>query len=145
MSLDFKNIVDDLPYDKPFLFVDELLHLDENGIKGSYTFKKDEFFYSGHFKGNPITPGVILIECMAQIGLVSFGIYMAKKENRTFSKIAFSSANVDFLKMVLPGEKVWVESTKKYFRFGKLSCDVVMKNSNNEEICRGNLSGMLIE
>ena len=145
MSLDFKYIVDNLPYDEPFLFVDAISQVDENGIKGSYTFKKDAFFYKGHFKNNPITPGVILVECMAQIGLVSLGIWMAKNEKRDFSKVAFSSTNVDFLHLVLPGEKVWVESSKKYFRFGKLNCDVVMKNSDGALVCRGNLSGMLIK
>ena len=145
MPLDFKYITDNLPYDEPFLFVDEITHVDENGIIGTYTFREDAHFYGGHFKDNPITPGVILIECMAQIGLVSLGIWMAKEENRIFSKIAFSSADVDFLKLVLPGEKVFVESSKKYFRFGKLSCDVVMKNSDAEEVCKGTLSGMIIK
>ena len=52
----------------------------EERITGHYTFKATSFFYQGHFKGNPITPGVILTECMAQIGLVCLGIFLVKEE-----------------------------------------------------------------
>ncbi|WP_417589946.1 3-hydroxyacyl-ACP dehydratase FabZ family protein [Owenweeksia hongkongensis] len=75
MSL-LKTIVQQLPYAHPFLFVDELTHVDEQGCEGFYTFKKDEYFYQGHFENHPVTPGVILTECMAQIGLVCLGIYL---------------------------------------------------------------------
>ena len=74
-----EQIISKLPYQHPFLFVDELTDISENGITGSYTFKKDDYFYQGHFKDNPITPGVILTETMAQIGVVCLGIYLTKK------------------------------------------------------------------
>ena len=67
-----------MPYQAPFLFVDELISLSEHGVEGFYTFKKDEYFYQGHFKNNPITPGVILTEVMAQIGVVCLGIYLLR-------------------------------------------------------------------
>jgi 3-hydroxyacyl-[acyl-carrier-protein] dehydratase len=136
-------ILSKLPYEKPFLFVDELLHVDENGVKGTFTFDEKLDFYKGHFKDNPITPGVILIETMAQIGLVCLGIYLTLNEK--FSQIAFSSSEVEFLKPVYPNEKVTVVSEKIYFRFGKLKCNVRMLNSKNEEVCIGNLSGIIIK
>ena len=71
--LNFNSIISQLPYSQPFLFVDELLQIDENGVTGTYRFPKDSFFYEGHFKDNPVTPGVILTECMAMIGSVSNG------------------------------------------------------------------------
>ena len=73
-----EQIISLLPYQKPFLFVEGIDSISEDEIKGHYTFKKDESFYEGHFKNNPITPGVILTECMAQIGLVCLGIYLLK-------------------------------------------------------------------
>ena len=100
-------------------------------------------FYKGHFKGNPITPGVILIETMAQIGLVCLGIYLTLKED--ISQIAFSSSEVEFLKPVYPNEKVTVISEKVYFRFGKLKCNVRMLNSNSEEVSNGTLSGIIMK
>ena len=135
-------ILSKLPYQKPFLFVDELLQINENGAKGTFTFDEKLDFYKGHFKDNPITPGVILIETMAQIGLVCLGIYLTLNED--VSQIAFSSSEVEFLKPVYPNEKVTVISEKVYFRFGKLKCKVRMMNSKNEEVCSGTLSGIIV-
>ena len=59
-----------LPQQRPFRFVDEILEVDERRISGRYTFRPDEF-YAGHFPGRPITPGVILLESMCQVGVVA--------------------------------------------------------------------------
>jgi 3-hydroxyacyl-[acyl-carrier-protein] dehydratase len=139
-----KTIISKLPYSKPFLFVDEILLVDMNHIIGEYTFREDEYFYSGHFKEHPVTPGVILTECMAQIGLVSFGIYLLSGEIGENVQIAMSSTDIDFLKPVYPGETVSVYSEKIYFRFNKLKCKVQMKNSEDVIVCKGSISGMLI-
>lgn len=139
-----QEIISKLPYSKPFLFVDELLHIDENGVEGTYTFDENLDFYKGHFKDNPITPGVILIEVMAQIGLVCLGIYLL---NDTFNKntaIALTSNEIDFSKPVFPKEKVTVVSEKMYFRFGKLKCKVAMKNEKGEVVCSGTIAGMIV-
>ena len=72
-----QEILDLLPYSSPFLFVDELIEINDEGIKGTYTYRESEYFYAGHFKNNPVTPGVILTETMAQIGLVCLGIYLS--------------------------------------------------------------------
>ena len=139
------EIIKKLPYKKPFLFVDELIEVSENGITGNYTFKESEFFYEGHFKNNPITPGVILTETMAQIGVVCLGIYLLKNENSSEKKpqIALTSNEVDFFLPVLPNEKVTVISEKEYFRFNKLKCKVKMINEKKELVCRGSISGMI--
>lgn len=114
------------------------------GITGNYTFKKDAYFYKGHFKNNPITPGVILTECMAQIGLVCLGIFMLKDEFLQGNpQIALTSSQVDFFLPVLPGEKVTVVSEKEVFRFNKLKCNVRLLNEKGELVCRGKISGML--
>ena len=141
-----EEIIRNLPYQKPFLFVDELLEISENGVTGTYTFLTDAFFYEGHFKENPITPGVILTETMAQIGVVCLGIYLLKDEilTETMAQIALTSNTVDFYLPVLPNEKVTVISEKEYFRFNKLKCRVKMINSKNELVCRGTISGMII-
>jgi len=140
-----KEIKTLLPYQQPFLFVDVLDTISKNGVTGSYTFKEDEYFYKGHFKENPVTPGVILTEVMAQIGVVCLGIFLLKDEflSTNHPKIALTSNEVDFFLPVYPKEKVTVISEKIYFRFNKLKCKVKLLNSNNELVCRGFISGLI--
>jgi 3-hydroxyacyl-[acyl-carrier-protein] dehydratase len=71
----YQYIFDHLPYKSSFRFVDEISFLDQDKVIGNYTPKEDAFFYKDHFPGNPVTPGAILTEIMAQIGLVVLGIY----------------------------------------------------------------------
>lgn len=140
----YNDIINKLPYCKPFLFVDELLHVDENGAEGTFTFNDDLEFYKGHFKDNPITPGVILTETMAQIGVVCLGIYLLGNDFNAKSKVALTSSEIEYLKPVFPNEKVRVVSEKIYFRFGKLKCKVTMFNASDQEMCRGTIAGMIV-
>lgn len=139
------KIISLLPYQKPFLFIDGIDDISEDGVIGHYTFKEGESFYKGHFKNNPITPGVILTECMAQIGLVCLGIYLLRNElNETIKpQIALTSHQMDFYLSVLPNEKVIIISEKQVFRFNKLKCKVKMLNEKEELVARGIISGML--
>jgi 3-hydroxyacyl-[acyl-carrier-protein] dehydratase len=139
-----QDIILKLPYIKPFLFVDEILSISDDQVIGIYTFNENLDFYKGHFINNPITPGVILIEVMAQIGVVCLGIFLSKDFVNTESKIALTSSNIEFLKPVYPNEKVTVLSEKIYFRFGKLKCKVTMTNEKNEEVCTGEIAGMIV-
>lgn len=139
-----KAILALLPYSDPFLFVDEILKIDENGVEGSFTYSPDLDFYKGHFKNNPITPGIILTETMAQIGLVCLGVFLLGEQYNSNTKIALTSTEIQFLKPVFPSERVVVVSEKVYFRFGKLKCKVKMINSNHDEVCNGTISGMIL-
>lgn len=137
-------IVAKLPYSTPFLFVDELVSISEDGADGYFTFDSGLDLYRGHFKDNPITPGVILTECCAQIGLVSLGIYLLNRENLdTGLKIGMSSSQMEFLKPVLPNERVRVVSKKIYFRFQKLKCEVKMYDTRGDLVCKGEIAGMI--
>lgn len=140
-----ETIIQLLPYQPPFLFVEELTYISENRSEGYYTFKNDEYFYKGHFKDKPITPGVILTEVMAQIGVVCLGIYLLKNDFSEIKKtqIALTSNEVDFFLPVKPKERVKVVSEKIYFRFNKLKCKVQLFNQKNELVCKGMISGML--
>jgi 3-hydroxyacyl-[acyl-carrier-protein] dehydratase len=141
-----EDILQQLPYTAPFLFVDEINHIDENGVIGSYTFHEDLDFYKGHFKGYPVTPGVILTETMAQIGLVCLGIYLSSKSGSNVpSHVMLTSTAIDFLKPVFPGEKVTVSCEKVYFRFKKLNCKVEMRNEKDEVVCKGIIAGMVTD
>jgi 3-hydroxyacyl-[acyl-carrier-protein] dehydratase len=143
------RILNHLPYKSSFRFVDNITLLNEDEVSGEYTLKNDAFFYEDHFAGNPVTPGVIITEIMAQIGLVVLGIFLMLKETGFNYKSGdpvfplLTSTDVEFYKMVLPGQKVTVISKKQYFRFGKLKCYVEMLDSSNEVVAKGMFSGII--
>ena len=145
------HILSRLPYKSSFRFVDNIISLNEDGVTGEYTLKPDSFFYEDHFAGNPVTPGVIVTEIMAQIGLVVLGIFLILKEadlkfleNDSLFPL-LTSTDVSFHKMVLPGQKVTVVSKKQYFRFGKLKCFIEMTDSSGEIVAKGTFSGIIKE
>ena len=146
----YNYILNYLPYKSSFLFIDNITSLDENGVTGDYTLRGDSFFYEDHFVGNPVTPGVILTEIMAQIGLVVLGIFLIKNmgenEGVGINETSFpllTSTDVSFFQMVLPGQKVIIKSEKQYFRFNKLKCSVKMFNEDSELIAKGIFSGII--
>lgn len=138
-------IINALPYTAPFHFVDGLDEVTEDGVQGHYRFRQDEYFYAGHFAGKPVTPGVIITEVMAQIGLVCLGIHLAAPQAAAGARaeVAFTAADVEFLQAVLPGEKITVKSEKKYWRLGKLKCTCTAYNKDGKIVARGQLSGIL--
>jgi len=135
-----------VPQQAPFRFIDEIVELDAEHIVARYTFKQDEDFYRGHFPGNPITPGVILTETMAQAGVVAFGIYIYARETspEEVDKLitVFTDANVEFSGQVKPGDRVTTTATKVFFRRLKLRAEVEMKLDDGTVVCSGVLSGM---
>ena len=144
-----QEVLELVPQQAPFRFIDEIISLDEDEIVGAYRFREDEFFYSGHFPGHPITPGVILIETMAQIGVVAFGIYLLacqKKMRPSQMNIPLSlfslADDVEFKGIVAPGERVIVKGRKIYLRKGALKVDINMERENGEIVCLGKLVGV---
>lgn len=143
------DLLAQLPYEEPFRFIDEILSVDGESIQGSFRFREDLGFYRGHFRDFPITPGVILTETMAQIGLVAFGLYLMKtgeKDRVPRDKDLFpllTSSQVEFYRKVLPGNRVIVKSRKIVFRHGRLKCAVLMEDEAGNRIAEGTLSGLL--
>jgi 3-hydroxyacyl-[acyl-carrier-protein] dehydratase len=144
-----KEVLACIPQQEPFRFVDEIISLDDEQIVGAYRFREDEYFYRGHFPGHPITPGVILIEAMAQVGVVAFGIYLLSRQKNMrpgamqLPISLFSLADgVEFKQIVKPGERVIVRAKKIYFRKMTIKAGVSMEKENGEMVCSGELSGV---
>lgn len=135
-----------VPQVEPFRFIDEIIELNDNGIIASYRFKSNESFYKGHFPGNPITPGVILLEAAAQAAVVAYGIYITAKETSETEvrKILtlFTEAEVEFSGVVKPGDKIIIKANKIYFRRLKLKAQFLMTLEDGTVVCSGTLSGM---
>jgi 3-hydroxyacyl-[acyl-carrier-protein] dehydratase len=136
-----------VPQQHPFRFIEDILELDDQHVVGVYRFQKNEYFYRGHFPGLPITPGVILIETMAQTGVVAFGLYLETlagkgKDGGSDNVTLFTLAeNVEFTGVVSPGELVMITGRKIYFRGNQIKVAVTMTRPNGEEVCSGILAG----
>lgn len=97
-----------LPHRAPFLFVDEFdVTPDGKKIVGSKTFTDNDFFFKGHFPGNPIVPGVILIETLAQCG--GCGVSKAGVAPKDAVYILASMNKIKFRRVVRPNEKFEME------------------------------------
>jgi 3-hydroxyacyl-[acyl-carrier-protein] dehydratase len=144
-------ILKNIPQQHPFRFIDEILELDESSIVGTYRFRAEEYFYKGHFPDRPITPGTLLIETMAQIGVVALWLYlMMLQDHKSFQELkemipVFTLADeVELSGIVLPGERVVVRGEKLYFRRGSLKAKVSMERENGELVCCGTLAGTAV-
>lgn len=138
-----------LPQQEPFRFVDEILELGDDTIVARYTFRPDAFFYRGHFPGNPITPGVILIESMAQTGVVALGIYLVAREKgaEEVKKVltVFTDVTAEFSGVVRPGDTVTIRAKKVFFRRMKLRSEVEMRKDDGTLVATATVAGMGID
>ncbi|MDT8437338.1 MAG: beta-hydroxyacyl-ACP dehydratase [Gemmatimonadota bacterium] len=137
-----------LPQQEPFRFVDEIASVDAERIVASYTFRPDADFYRGHFPGWPVTPGVILLESLAQVAVVALGIHLVALEGgieEVRRKIAlFTDAAVEFSGLVEPGRRVTTEARLKFFRRGKIRSEAEMRLDDGTLVCSGTVSGMAV-
>ena len=145
MAMTPKEVLAAIPQQEPFRFIDEILELDDDHIVASYTFRADHDFYKGHFPDRPITPGVLLVESMAQAGVVGLGIYLLNKElgddASRFTSL-FTDATVEFSGIVPPGARVISTGKKLFFRRRKVRSEIEMRLEDGTLVCSGTLSGM---
>jgi 3-hydroxyacyl-[acyl-carrier-protein] dehydratase len=138
-----------LPQQEPFRFVDEIVEVDEEHIVARYTFRPDADFYRGHFPGNPITPGVLLIESMAQTGVVALGIYLVARakgvEEVRRVLTVFTDVNAEFFGVVQPGDTVTISARKLFFRRMKLRSEVEMRKADGSLVASATVAGMGVE
>ena len=121
MKLNIEEIKKLIPHRHPFLFIDtcEIIVPGEHGISDKL-FSKDEYFFKGHFPQNPIVPGVIIVEAMAQTA----GIVVSYKLREFKDKsVLFMSVNkAKFRKPILPNDKVsfevkFINSVRDVYKF----------------------------
>lgn len=98
---DIKNI---LPHREPFLFVDEVLELSEKKIVAKRLIKDDEYFFKGHFPQEPIMPGVLIVEAIAQTG----GVMLLRKYSGAIP-LFMGIDKARFRKIVKPGDTLVME------------------------------------
>lgn len=138
-----------IPQQEPFRFLDEILEVDDERIVASCRFRAEHDFYRGHFPGRPTTPGVILVEAMAQAALVAHGLYVLARESgieearRTLC--VFTDANVEFSAAVAPGARVVTTGRKLFFRRRKFRSEARMCLEDGTLVCSGQISGIGVD
>ena len=106
-TLNQEEIKEYIPHREPFLFIDQLTDIEKlKKATGVKTFTSNDNFFQGHFPEQPVVPGVILVEMMAQTAAALIA-YSIKEE--TFDKIVYlmNIDNTKFRKPVFPNEKIF--------------------------------------
>lgn len=106
IRLDSDKIKEIIPHREPMLLIDEITIEDDNVIKGRYLFTGNEWFFQGHYPNNPIVPGVILCEIMAQ---TSCGLLANEIKGKT--PYLISIINSKFRKVVKPKDELSIKAT----------------------------------
>lgn len=104
---DINRIRHTLPHRPPFLLVDRIFHVDENGVAGIKNVTMNEPFFTGHFPEEPVMPGVLIIEAMAQCGGIFALHNVPDPEN--YSTYFLRIDNVRFKRKVVPGDTLQFE------------------------------------
>ena len=135
MKITKEDIKKYLPHREPFLFVDEVVNIDEeNGIHAKKFVSEDEYFLQGHFPDNPIFPGVIIIEALGQAsGILGF-VKMNKTPEEGSIYVLAGVDKVRFRKIVRPGYNIDLYSKVLGEKRGiwKFDCRAEL---NNEIVC----------
>jgi len=112
LPLTYQDIIKLLPHRPPFLFVDLITELElGEKVVGIKNVTIDEPFFVGHFPGNPIMPGVLIIEAMAQVGGILARLSVPESMNLDASKAIYFAAidKVKFRRPVVPGDQIIFE------------------------------------
>ena len=141
MKLGSNEIQKLIPHRSPFLFIDECEIL-ERGKKGeaSRVFKDDEFFFQGHFPGNPIVPGVIIVEALAQTAGIIVSESLTEYDKKS---VLFMSVNkAKFRKPVIPNDKIifevnFINSVMNVYKFFGIA------SKENIKVCEAEFSAMI--
>jgi beta-hydroxyacyl-ACP dehydratase FabZ len=114
LPLTYQDIIKILPHRPPFLLVDMITELElGERVVGIKNVTINEPFFEGHFPGNPIMPGVLVIEAMAQVGGMLARMSVPESMNLDASKAIYFAAidKVKFRRPVFPGDRIVFELT----------------------------------
>ena len=107
MIMNIQDVKNYLPHRYPFLLIDKIMEKDDNSIVGVKNVTMNEPYFTGHFPDNPVMPGVMQIEAMAQVGGIFALCSVPDPENYTTYFLKIDS--VRFKKKVIPGDTLVIK------------------------------------
>lgn len=140
MELDIKEIMERIPHRQPFLLIDRVTEMvPGKSIKGYKNVTYNEPFFAGHFPGEPVMPGVLQIEALAQLGAVAV---LSMEENK--GKIAYFAGikEAKFKQKVIPGDRLDLECEIIKIK-GPLGIGSVTATVNGKVACKAEISFMI--
>lgn len=96
-----------IPHRDPFLFIDKIIEETEDSLSGERKVREDEYFFQGHYPGNPIMPGVLLMEAIFQCG----ALLLSRKVSDPSAGVPVITrvSDAKFKRMVVPGDTIQME------------------------------------
>jgi 3-hydroxyacyl-[acyl-carrier-protein] dehydratase len=113
MSAVSPEVLRRIPHRPPFLFVDEIVSESAEALVARRAWRADEDFYSGHYPGSPITPGVLLCESVFQAGALHLSKLLSDEGMPPGVPLLVKISDVRFRSPVFPGDVVTIEVRKK--------------------------------
>jgi 3-hydroxyacyl-[acyl-carrier-protein] dehydratase len=109
-----KDIRKLIPHREPFIFIDRVISVESGLVVASKYIKKDEEYFKGHFPGNPLMPGVLIVESMAQTSGIACALYSNEQKDASLRhcEVYFLSriSDVKFKSPVLPGDTLTIKA-----------------------------------
>jgi 3-hydroxyacyl-[acyl-carrier-protein] dehydratase len=98
-----------IPHREPFLFVDEIVEWHDTRIRCKKTFRKEEYFFAGHYPDNPLVPGVLQCESAMQAGAILLTRIFKDEEIKGRLPVVAKMDKVRFKEMVRPGDTIYLD------------------------------------
>ncbi len=143
MSVDIRRILEILPHRYPFLLVDRIVEMEpRKSIVGIKNVTMNEPFFQGHFPGNPVMPGVLILEAMGQVAAV---LFLHDEDDMKNRFVYFAGADkVRFRRPVVPGDQLRCEI--EVLRVRSKSCQVLARATVDGELAaEATLFSVLVE
>ena len=140
MELDIKQIMEIIPHRQPFLLIDRVTELvPGKSIKGYKNISYNEPYFAGHFPQEPVMPGVLQLEALAQLGAVAV---LCQEENKGQTAYFGGVNNAKFKQKVVPGDRLDLECEIIKVK-GPLGIGAVKATVNGKVACKAEISFMI--
>ena len=139
--MDINEIKEILPHRYPFLLIDRVISIDGNKIVAIKNVTANENYFQGHFPIEPVMPGVLITESLAQAGAIAI---LSMEENKGKNALFGGIDKMKFKKMVVPGDKLKLE-VKIIKRKGPIGIGEAIATVDGKIVAKGELTFAVVD